>query len=30
MSQIKVARYSGVKYEFVDGYARVPVLDGGV
>ena len=26
MSQIKVARYSGVKYEFVDGYARVPVL----
>ena len=28
MSQIKVARYSGVKYEFVDGYARVPVLEG--
>ena len=28
MSQIKVARYSGVKYEFVDGYASVPVLEG--
>ena len=23
-----MARYSGVKYEFVDGYARVPVLEG--
>ena len=30
MSQIKVARYSGVKYEFVDGYARVPVRGGEV
>ena len=28
MSQIKVARYSGVKYDFVNGYARVPVLEG--
>ena len=28
MSQIKVARYSGVEYAFVDGYARVPVLEG--
>ena len=28
MSQIKVARYSDVKYDFVNGFARVPVLEG--
>ena len=30
MSQIKVARYSGVKYEFVDGYAPCAGAGGGV
>ena len=28
MSLIQVARYSDVKYDFKDGYARVPVLEG--
>ena len=28
MSLIQVARYSDVKYDFKDGYACVPVLEG--
>ena len=27
MSLIQVARYSDVKYDFKDGFARVPVLE---